>query len=183
MIVYLAWGSLVWGPGDLPLAHVWRDDGPEVRVEFVRQSNNGRLTLVLTPEADPLPSLWARFKGEDLAEAREHLRRREKIPAKNGDLHIGSWTPGASEPVCTPGLEAWAIERGVTAVVWTALPPKFLDREAPIVSVGEAAAYLAGLSGETRALAEEYVRRAPVQIATAYRRHFEDELGWHHIGD
>lgn len=183
MIVYLAWGSLVWEPGDLPLTHDWRDDGPGVRVEFVRQSSNRRLTLVLTPEADPLPSLWARFSGEDLAAAREHLGLREKIPRKNREIHIGSWIPGTSEPECILGLEAWAREHGVTAVVWTALPPKFFDREAPVASLEEALAYLAGLSGETRALAEEYVRRAPVQIATAYRKRFQEELGWHHIGN
>lgn len=179
MIVYLAWGSLVWEPGDLPLMHDWRSDGPEVRVEFVRQSSNGRLTLVLTPGADPLPSLWASFNGEDVAVAREHLRLREKIPRKNRDIHIGSWIPGASEPECIPGLEAWAKERGATAVVWTALPPKFFNRESPVASMEETVAYLSGLSGEARALAEEYVRRAPVQIASAYRRRFQEELGWH----
>lgn len=130
-----------------------------------------------------MPSLWARFSGEDLAEAREHLRLREKIPAKNREIHIGSWIPGAPEPECIPGLEAWARERGATAVVWTALPPKFFDREVPIASVEEAVAYLAGLSGETRVLAEEYVRRAPVQIATAYRTRFQEDLGWHHVGN
>lgn len=105
MIVYLAWGSLVWEPGDLPLTDDWRGDGPEVRVEFVRQSSNKRLTLVLTPSADPLPSLWTCFAGEDVAVAREHLRLREKIPKRNREIHIGSWVPGAPEPECIPGLE------------------------------------------------------------------------------
>lgn len=39
-------------------------------------------------------------------------------------------------------------------------------------------AYLEGLIGEERQRAEEYIRRAPPQIATNYRRHIEQRLGW-----
>ena len=48
MIVCLGWGSLIWRPGDLPVVD-WRDDGPAVSVEFVRESQDRRLTLVLDP--------------------------------------------------------------------------------------------------------------------------------------
>ena len=51
MIVCLGWGFLIWRPGDLPVGD-WRDDGPELKVEFVRESTDHRLTLVLDPDAD-----------------------------------------------------------------------------------------------------------------------------------
>jgi len=64
-------------------------------------------------------------------------------------------------------------------VLWTALPPKFNGENQRVPSVEEAVAYLASLSGQTATLAEEYVRRAPPQIDTVYRREFAARLGWH----
>lgn len=34
------------GWSDLPLRGGWCDDGPAMRIEFVRNSDNGRITLV-----------------------------------------------------------------------------------------------------------------------------------------
>ena len=66
MIVCLGWGSLIWRPGDLPVGD-WRDDGPEIKVEFVRESTDHRLTFVLDPHADdPVTSLWAPMTVCDL---------------------------------------------------------------------------------------------------------------------
>jgi hypothetical protein len=46
-IVVLAWGSLVWDPRTLRLAHSWMEGGPVLPIEFSRVSDNGRLTLVI----------------------------------------------------------------------------------------------------------------------------------------
>lgn len=179
MIVYLGWGSLVWQPRALPMAGGWREDGPSVRVEFLRQSENGRLTLVLNPEAAPVPSFWTAFAGDGgVPEAKEALRDREGIFLRNIERDIGVWRPGAPDPNGVPGLNDWAASREITAVLWTALPPKFDGRNGEVAQLEQVIAYLGGLIGEDRQRAEEYIRRAPPQIATNYRRHIEQRLGW-----
>ena len=90
MIVCLGWGSLIWRPGDLPVGD-WRDDGPEIKVEFVRESTDHRLTLVLDPDADdPVTSLWAPMTVCDLDTAVTELADRERT----GRDKIGQWSTG-----------------------------------------------------------------------------------------
>jgi hypothetical protein len=178
MIAFLGWGSLVWDPGALSIHRQWHTDGPYIRAEFLRQSNNGRLTLVLSQNAAPVRSLWATFAGSDLTQAREDLRSREGVPPKNLERCIGYWTRGEPNPACVIDLEPWATARGIESVVWTALPPKFDGTDGASPTINQAVSYLASLTGPTRDLAEQYVRRAPPQIDTPYRRRIEAALGW-----
>ncbi len=178
MIAFLGWGSLVWNPGVLAIHRQWHTDGPYVRAEFLRQSSDGRLTLVLAQTADPVRSLWATFDGSDLTEAREALRSREGISANNAHKSIGSWSRGDQNPDCILEIEPWAASRGIESVVWTALQPKFNKKYGTGPSVDQAVAYLSGLTGPVRDLAEQYVRQAPQQVDTTYRRKIEAALGW-----
>jgi len=178
MIAFFGWGSLVWDPGALSIHRKWHSDGPYVRAEFLRQSSNGRLTLVLEQTADPVRSLWATFDGLDLAQARESLRSREGIPASNTNKSVGSWSRGDPNPDCILEIGPWAASRGIESVVWTALPSKFNEQVGVGPSIDQAVAYLSGLNGPTRDLAEQYVRQAPQQVDTTYRRKIEAALGW-----
>lgn len=168
-IACLGWGSLVWNPGDLPLRSQWHSDGPPIRVEFVRQSGgaSGRITLVILPSADQVTSLWAEMDSNDPEAAKESLRLREGRPHRH---HIGLWKSGQPDPAALPGMAEWATPRGIDAVVWTDLPPKFQGVEGRIPSVGEVVAYIQALPNEPKSVAIEYIRRAPAEIDTAYRR-------------
>jgi hypothetical protein len=177
-IACLGWGSLVWNPMDLPVAGVWSPDGPMVPVEFARESSDSRITLVVTPGAADVRVLWAPLHSESVAEAIGALATREGI--SRPERSVGYWTPTAS----TQHREAdvigeWARDRSLSAVVWTSLQPGFRGRRGTVPSVDAILDHLRGLRPEIAQSAEQYVRNAPIQIATAYRRSIEHELRWH----
>ena len=174
-IACVGWGSLIWRSGRLPLDARWRRDGPSLPVEFARESGDGRVTLVAVPGAVGSRTLWAPLDVEGLGEARRALRRRERSSPGT----IGRWpAPDGSEPVGRDAVARWAAERGLDGVVWTALPPRFGREAGRVPGLREVLDHLAGLRGASRARAERYVRRAPRQIRTPYRRAIERRLGW-----
>jgi hypothetical protein len=179
VIACIGWGSLIWDRRNLDVDGHWRVDGPLLPVEFARQSSNGRITLVLGRGFAPVPTLWSVFNTRDVAEARESLRVREDIPRSRSAESIAQWCRGenaTADPVTT--IPDWAAVRNLEAAVWTNLRPKFAGTNGRIPTEAEVVAYLQTLEGQARAAAEEYVRRAPRQIATAYRRAIETALGW-----
>jgi len=176
-IACLGWGSLIWDPRELPIQRTWFKDGPFIQVEFARQSNDGRITLVLVPTATSVRSLWAVMDATQVGAARTALREREGIPMKNEQSHIGSWSMGQPSPELIPKLPEWAESRGVHHVVWTALPPKFNEIE-QTPTQEQVVQYLSGLTGAKSDNAERYIRFAPKQIDTAYRRSIEAIIGW-----
>lgn len=176
-IACLGWGSLVWDPRELPIQRQWFDDGPLIHVEFARQSQDGRITLVLTETLNPVRSLWAVMDATDLSSARTDLRKREGILEKNEAKHIGTWATGQPSPPLIPGLARWADAHGVAYVVWTNLPPKFNENETT-PSAEQVVKYLGGLTSAQRDVAKRYVRSTPRQIDTEYRRRIEAALQW-----
>jgi hypothetical protein len=177
-IACLGWGSLIWDPQALRVRRPWFVDGPLLPIEFARQSNDGRITLVLVPGSVALVrSLWALMSLDLLDEGLESLRVRENIPEKNAANHIGHWTKGKAAEGITGHVKSWAEGLGLEAVIWTNLPPKFDQRE-EIPSSDQILAYLGSLENESRRNAERYIRLAPPQIDTEYRRIIERELGW-----
>jgi hypothetical protein len=173
-IACLGWGSLVWNPGELQIHRKWFEDGPLLPLEFARQSNNGRITLVLKSKSDLVRSLWSVFDTTDVDAAKEALRLRE---GKINSSDVGCWNLGNNVPSPMGKLGEWAKARGITTVIWTALPEKFGGKlRSP--SEEEVLNYLKSLRGGVKDLAEEYIRRAPRQIDTKYRRSIEAELGW-----
>lgn len=181
-IVCIAWGSLLWKPQPLQLASNWHPDGPRLPIEFVRQSDDSpELALALCERAQPMPTYYAYLATRDLDSARAMLGAREKITPARPDW-IGSIPPrdGARTDA---RIAAWLARKGIDAAVWTALPPKSGGVNGRVASVHELLAWLDSLQGEERAGAEEYIRRTPAHIDTAYRRIFARQLGWAPLRD
>jgi cation transport regulator ChaC len=175
----LGWGSLIWEPGDLPILHEWRKDGPNLPLEFARKSLDGRMTIVVCKQGTLCQTLWNTLSSTSLEEARKTLAKREGLPSSK---NAAFWSDtGASEHHGTELVGAWAKKRGFAGVVWTGLPPKSpatdLNNDHP--SIGDVLLHLSGLQGHSASRAEEYVRKAPNQIATAYRTCITKEFGWH----
>jgi len=173
-IACLGWGSLIWDPRDLPIHRYWFDDGPLIRLEFARKSMDDRITLVISPEARPVRSLWTLMDSDSLEVAKERLRQRERTKLK----YIDKWSRGRPSPPTIPMLSEWAHARNVDAAIWTTLPPGLKGEENEQPSVEDVLKHLRALSGTARDNAEQYIRRAPRQIDTAYRRRIEAELNW-----
>lgn len=120
----IGWGSLTWDPRDLEIEGNWHVDGPMLPVEFARVSSGNRLTLVLVDTVYPQPTLWALSRKATLVEAITNLAKRERTTESN----IGRWPcvnpAGIFEKRMASIVAAWARERKLEAVVWTALGPK-----------------------------------------------------------
>jgi hypothetical protein len=177
LIACLGWGSLVWDPRELPIQRQWFADGPFVKVEFTRQSNDGRITLVLDSNSPPVRALWAVMDDADVNVAKESLRKRENIPPSKSN-HIGFWSRSDAEPALIVELPKWAQAHGVDSVVWTALPSKLNGTDGQRPNVDEVINYLCRLTGAVRDAAERYIRFAPRQIDTPYRRRIETAFQW-----
>ncbi len=172
----LAWGSLVWAPrnryGELVMAGDWQEDGPRLPIEFARISSDRRLTLVIVPGYPHLTRThWTVSAFEDLDAARANLARRE-TNAPIGRIHgVGPDGPlGDPAAATVEAVGGWLAERPyLDAAVWTGLGPG-PRWGAEGWSLDAAVAHVAGLVGEERDRALEYVRNAPRSVDTPVRR-------------
>jgi len=186
-IACVGWGSLIWNEEKkhlLPCRGEWRDDGPELPVEFARQSSNGSMTLVICQDVPRTRACWVVLDVPDMQTARERLGKREheKAPKHWITENIGYWTPsGEAYGHEAATIGAWATAHGFVGVVWTNLPCKFGDEPNVMPSGDQVLGYLKGLDGERRVEAERYVRNAPAQVDTPYRRMIAAKLGWDHV--
>ena len=178
-IACVGWGSLIWDPRELPILRTWFEDGPLLPIEFARESDNGRMTLVLAEEQGLVRSRWALMNVADAASAREALRRREGVPLEILQKHIGLWVrKSPASGFCADVIEHWADGVGVDAVVWTALPPGMRNAPGTVPHTDQIIEHLLGLDPAASLRAEEYVRRTPIQVDTPVRRALEVRFGW-----
>lgn len=182
VFVCLGWGSLTWCQKRLPITGAWQADGPELPIEFARESRDKRITLVICDHAPPVRVLWAALDVSTLDEAIRALAMREGVRDANIQHSIGYWSPASvSNRAAAEPVREWALGRGFEGVVWTALRPR-IGEDSRIPTQDEIIDHLAALRGAAQDTAEEYVRLAPRQIATPYRRAIERAFGWTPLG-
>lgn len=173
-IACLGWGSLIWQPKNLKAQKVWFQDGPMLPIEFTRKSDKGkgRITLIIDNAAKPVRCLWTLMTTENLNEAKESLKDREGTNDKN----IHSITVKEKADTSIKGtIQRWLVSKDLDAAIWTGLSYYEKDRRPTIDEVIEHLLKLDYVIGKQ---AEEYIRKAPKQIDTEYRRQIEKELAW-----
>lgn len=178
-IACIGWGSLLWDQQALPVVGDWKNDGPQLPIEFARESGRRRITLVICEGVQPVQTYWSLLGVTDLSSAISSLAKRENI-INRIDTDIGRWNPATSECYGTGGaaIASWAQAHGLDGAVWTSLPCGFQKFRNVMPSGSDVIAHLKCLEGAERKLAEEYVVKALPQIDTAYRRLIARELGW-----
>lgn len=178
-IVCLGWGSLIWDhcrAAELPTRGGWHEDGPLLPIEFARVSDNGRLTLVITPGAKLVPVLWAELAVDSLDVAIASLCKREG--QKGGDPtsrnNVGQ-CPDGRGGLGESEIEHWRTNKGLEHVIWTALRPRSKGKNGKlepgrVPTCSEALRHLDALPSDIAALAAKYIRNTPSQIQTEYRQ-------------
>jgi len=181
-IACLGWGSLYWQPRGLPVAESsWQTDGPSLPLEFARQSgtkksDNGPITLVIV-EGLVCPVLWTELIVPDLLAGVQVLADREDIRDKNINNDIGRWPSKTGRSYSYVKVIAeWAAAKGLDGVVWTALPCGLKGSRNSMPSLEQIVGHLKKLRGQDLDHAAEYIRNAPPQITTPFRRTLERVL-------
>lgn len=179
-IACLGWGSLIWDPRALPLRGKWFDDGPILPIEFARESDDQRITLVIADVEYTVRSLWALMSVATLEDAKSALAEREGIDEKNIKCSIGFYDQisGHSHGKSATPISTWAQNKHLDAVVWTNLKFGLKSTRDQMPEYNDVLRHLRALPYEKYKIAEEYVRRAPIQIDTEFRRCLNRDLGW-----
>lgn len=181
----IGWGSLLWDPRSLPMAGGFRADGPLLPIEFSRVAMDGRVTLVIDPAAQPIPTSWVAMAARTLDDAIVGLGRRERIAEARWPEWIGAQTRehpagdrGEARPETRQEIARWLPTVDLDAAIWTALPARRPDGVFDWPDTTALLDHLRSLEGDARRRAEEYIRRAPDATRTARRARFESTLGW-----
>ncbi|MDD3772955.1 MAG: hypothetical protein PHC38_09920 [Weeksellaceae bacterium] len=181
-IAILGWGSLTWQPKDLKYDKTfdWQESGLFLPLEFSRISNNGRLTLVIDKNAErKVETLYAVSLYENLDLAILNLAIREGADtSKIGFYNRQTNNIFPEDFDFSENIREWTKKEGFDAVIWTNLSVRFKDKTKLPLNADNVIKYLQNLPEETKVLAEEYIRKAPIQINTVFRKKIEEELGW-----
>jgi hypothetical protein len=117
--------------------------------------------------------------------AERECRNHDGTPALEERAHrfsrefIGYWSGNDARGNCADTIGEWAQRKQLEGVVWTDLPPKFNGTNGVVPTADQVISLLEELSANGRqAEAENYIRRAPSQIATDYRARIEHRFQW-----
>jgi hypothetical protein len=179
-IAILGWGSLLWDESHKEFDEQhgdWIFDGPVLKLEFSRKSTSrlDALTLVIDPiHGHECQVAYALSKRTSLEEAAADLCAREKTKEKSiACFAVDSRREGRN----TNSIDAialWARDRSIDVVLWTDLPGSF-DDVAKQEFIKVAVNHIQELPPNAKAMAAEYVWRAPDFVVTPLRNVLQAE--------
>ena len=172
----IGWGSLVSSPRELATAGPFEPSGPELPIEFLRVSGDGRLTLVIDERYGSICSTYSADSSfASLPDAMENLRRREGMRSLkavgfvNGEQNAESPTARRRHLKTLRVVREWLKSSGGDAVIWTALESNFETCTKRQFSTDTAIWYLESLEPEDLNRALDYIRSAPQEVRTPLR--------------
>ena len=179
-IAILVWGSLYWDPRNLETTNEWFYDGPALPIEFARISNGNRLTLVIKPTFDNVPTLYAQSAFNNFTEARENLRAREGTENINNigfiDFVNNTQHVRQSNAFVIETIRQWNAERNFDAVLWSDFSPRFTDVTNQQFTIQNVIAFIDSLPDAEKSSALQYIRNTPPQITTRFRNAIEEQF-------
>jgi len=172
-IAVICWGSLFWDKGSLKTLGDWKNDGPELPLEFCRISSHGkskeRVTLVLNESSPLCVTYWDMLLATDLKTARNNLRDREGVVTD--DIHTFTRNQNPLSAIAKQ-IETWLVDHPeVDAVVWTGLESNWAQIRKKKFSSEDLVQYLDSKK-DSIAKIKEYFEKAPPQVQTAGREVF-----------
>src|SRR5690554_4355541 len=129
-IAILGWGSLIWQPKELNYNKEfgWKDDGPSLPIEFARISNNGRLTLVITPNGTEVQTLYTVSDYKTIDEAVLDLAVREGSGRKSIGFYDKTKNEFSDDNFqFKDKIQEWINPTDFDAVIWTNLKENWTE--------------------------------------------------------
>lgn len=182
-IAILGWGSLLWDKNKAQRGFdkyhgPWKFDGPVLKLEFSRKSARrlDALTLVIDPvRGEACKVAYALSKRRTVEKALADLQKREETRPKNiGCVFANGSRRQGRDADSVDVIFRWAKETAVDVVLWTDLPGNF-DHVSKNEFVNAAVDHVQRLPAEAKAMASEYVWRAPEFIVTPLRTALQSE--------
>lgn len=174
-IACLGWGSLIWNQQSLKGIGKWFEDGPLLPIEFARQSADGRITLVIEENSNPIRTLWILMSSDNIDDAIESLRLREGTVKRHIHFQKSDLKP---ENNIKKIIYQWLKEKNLDYAIWTGLPPKFKNKDNVVPTKDELFKYFENVNNKVFENSTKYVRNTPKQIDTIYRRELERKFNW-----
>jgi hypothetical protein len=183
MIAILGWGSLIWKPKQLPYDGFWRQGGPILPLEFSKVTPTRPLNIVLDPiNGVHCQARFAMSLRTTLAEAIADLKQREScddefIGYLDQENDRSSLQEYPQQIDVEDEVRQWCASQGISAAIWTAVPPNFEQCVGVEFSVSAAIEYLKELSQSGLNSALEYIRNTPAEIMTPVRKRVTEIWG------
>jgi hypothetical protein len=180
-IAILGWGSLLWDKShrEFDKHHgAWKFDGPVLKLEFSRKSASrlNALTLVIDAiRGEECKVAYAVSKRRAVEKALTDLQEREGTSRRNiGCVFSDGSRRQGRDADSVDVILHWAQGTSLDVVLWTDLPGDFGD--VPKSEFVEAAVnHVQQLPAEAKALAAEYMWRAPEFVVTPLRTALQAE--------
>ncbi len=117
-IACIGWGSLIWNPGNLKVQNKWFEDGPLLPIEFIRISDDKRVTLVIDKMSKPVRTLWSLMTIYNLEDAIISLKERE---GTKGDKIHSVKSDFIGDDKIKVIINEWIKSKRLDAAIWTGL--------------------------------------------------------------